>query len=737
MPRNLLLLILSMACLGIFTNGAVPAAPDDSTTPGVQRPMTTSEKIKAKRLNVQLDVETDVASAVYAYVNRNLVSTQNEARVQGVITDDLGLRHVRIRQYHKGVPVDGTDMTVHVDRENKVYWVTGSMADRIDVDVVPRITASQAERIAIEDALSKKCTDPYCSRWGSADTGWSRLTYDLQYDVERDIHVVGTPSLIIYGREGLAYSLTVSERVKDVADWEYWIDAKTGSVVLRSNSICFSSSYPPSNYGYDTLVKGVKLHEEIVPGSGDSVVSMMGWKDTVDSHHYFIYYKGKPDSAKTAWGVFDLDSNGSPADTVDDPACRWEQSDYADWQTTDRHGISLGSNVQRVLTWMKDTLGLYSIDDGGKFIRAYSYWGNIGYGAGFLPSCTSFAFSHGYAAVQSHGDHSELDMVAHEMTHGCNFFIYGAEGPKQGPEDRAIGESYADIGAAVLEFYAQPDSSSKFPNSVNGCADWYLAEDCLLPPRRYYAMRDFRYGLRHSGYDSVAIVTASYFDDSLYFYGYGNWSIYAPSGVQSTCFYLLSQGSANPDTNQGHPISSFAGIGVNKAARVAMNSRYYLGRYPTNQDCRNAWFLAAQDLIDAGILSASAMAAVESSWVSVGVTPELRIKEVDNNIFQIGKVGNLKLSGMAKSSVPWPASGLYVKHIRTGLGMAIKNTPANETDTTVYEDTLLEQQASFLDNPGTSFSNGLVIRAPDGKVHLFLDSTGCVRARDRLREWVY
>jgi Zn-dependent metalloprotease len=703
-------------------DGTVPAAPDDSSQTGT-RPMTTSEKIKAKRLSIQLNVETDVATAVHAYVNRKWIGTDNEARVERADKDDLGYTHVRMKQYYKGIPVDGTDMIVHVNGENAVYWITGGMAERLNVDVRPQITVGEAERIAIDDALRHKCVDENCSSWKSTDSMLPRLSFDLERQAELEIRVAGEPFLMIYGSSGLAYRVLVREAIKDLADWEYWVDAHSGRVVAKDNLLVYFT-HPPSSQGYDTTITGVKANHEVRSGSTDSTTSFVGWKDTVDSHHYFLYYKGHVDSSKAPWAIFDLHDSDHVADTSKDSLVQWAQKGVGDWGTSDKAAISLARNAALVTNWMRDTLGLYGIDRNGKRL-----WVNAHYRINF----TNAAFS-GTDTMTYFGDGDDstfyawctIENVGHEVGHALSFHTSQLHG---GSLPGGLSESYADIMAASVEFANEPDSTSKYPYSARGCADWLGGEDMVIGKA---ALRDFRLPQRiekGGSWSDLTSTWATLYDGPRFWIdlsGSYKWDQHSMMGVQCFAFYLLSEGNSDSVRhNEGYAYGVFEGVGVSRAARIAMRANVdYLTKYSTFQDSKNAWLLAAQDLIDSGLVPSYATAAVESCWSAVDLEPELRLSYINKPGLQIGRNGNLKTHGATGVGA---GSGLKVTHAGTGSGLTV----VADTMTVRYTDSL-GTVPSFLDD-ADSLLGCLVVRAPDGLAHMCVDSLGHIRVRDTVR----
>ncbi len=135
-----------------------------------------------------------------------------ELTVLSAVTDDLGLSHVKFQQVYRKIPVWGSEMIVHLDRENRVYLVQGRHIPTPDgIRLQPDITAADAARIVARDldAHSSKC--PMC----------------------RTELVIYTPEAT--GRPCLAYRISASMRPD--AGWMYFIDASTGEILEKLSTV--------------------------------------------------------------------------------------------------------------------------------------------------------------------------------------------------------------------------------------------------------------------------------------------------------------------------------------------------------------------------------------------------------------------------------------------------------------------------------------------------------------------
>lgn len=725
MRRTLFLILIPLGFL-ILTGGTT--LPSDPESEGQDSVVTTSDKIKAARLNIKLISTNPVQEAVEWY-NDRFFQTNFEAKVQRVQRDRIGYTHIRLKQYYKGIPIDGTDVIVHINKDTVIYWVTGDMLRELDMDVEPTLSATEAERIAVEDAVNTRCIGSECNETRNATPDEVDLYYDVSLDRPRGIRTIGTAQLLIYGGS-LAYKLVVSEKSLDHAAWEYLIDAARGDMIRRRNLIMYNNN-PPSDNGYDTTMVGYKLSREIDPVSMDSTVSMTGWRDTVGEQDYFLYYKGDDASGKAPWGVFDLNHHGS--DTTDS-LCDWERRDAFDWGTSDKFAVSVAKNLECVQNWFTDTLGRHGADDSGGLLKAHVHWGQDYNNAMFSPADTSLYFGCGDGITND--PLGVLEIVGHESGHAITFFTSYLHYSSR--EHGGLNESYSDIAGAAVEFAFQADCTSAYPSSVPGRADWLVGEDDLIG---HEALRDFRYAQRveeGGQLDEIKDTVATYYDGTNFWEDSNGVAIstnpHITAGVQNFAFYLLAEGSDTVRQNDGHSYGAFDGIGIAEATRVAMRANIcYLVEYSTSADARQAWLLAAQDLVDLSLIPGTAVAVVESVWVAVGVVPQLRCRRGGYPYLQMSSLAGAKIATtlgdqMHKSYAKEPGNlRFWHQSNDNGAGLRV-NAFSLTCPGTGYTDC-----ATFLDSPD-SLAGGLIIRDPDGVAQFHVDSSGNVRTRFKYRE---
>ena len=131
-------------------------------------------------------------------------------------TDELGMDHVRLQQFHGGVPVTAAELGVHLKGDGVVSVLGKTLPDLAGIATEPRLSASDAELLAREDvARELQRTDVTVQR--------SRLEIFNRGLLE------GVP-----GPSRLAWFVELTgDSLREFA----WIDARRGIVLLRFSQL--------------------------------------------------------------------------------------------------------------------------------------------------------------------------------------------------------------------------------------------------------------------------------------------------------------------------------------------------------------------------------------------------------------------------------------------------------------------------------------------------------------------
>lgn len=493
-----------------------------------------------------------------------------ELALSRVVADPSGARHVRLQQRHRGVPVSGSELIVHLDAAGRARSVNGRFTPDLDLSVVPALTPEDAERAALGDRAAA----------GAAAGG----------------EMVRAPSLVVWTARGvpvLAYELVLSERVDGgvPSAWRYWIDARTGAVLRRINDIRRIS--PPTANGVHTAIQG-----SVLSGEGGGVASVWGWRENTGA--YYLWNK------TNLWYLYNVGDGGG--------ASKPDAGTYAyrltnDWGSSDRIEVSAAAAFQGIQTYWRNVHGRSSFNNAGKVAAVNVHYGVDYANAYYDPYAEDFTFGDGDGIMT--GPLAVMDVAAHEFQHGVTDYSVLLT---YAYESGALNESWSDVFGALIEFYAQPDGRSAYPGRVAGRSDWLMGEDCWLESTALRDMRNPRSTVTQSpGSQCPSRYKGSYW----WTLPSDNGGVHINSGVQNFFFYLLCEGGSGD--NDGIPYD-MSGIGIANGGTLAyLTLTAYLPADAEYADARAAW-LAAADQADAdGLLTEKAKARVLAAWAACGL----------------------------------------------------------------------------------------------------------------------
>jgi thermolysin len=483
-----------------------------------------------------------------------------ETRLRTIQEDKLGFRHVRLDQYYQGIPVVGSQLIVHINRDNAIYQVNGKYTPDIAISITPSLDANQARQVGLALFAGKA-----------------------------NLRVSREPELVVYPVENsclLAYYLVVSyqDGQDGAGRWVCYLDANTGEVIYRYNDIEYVAA--PSSAGTHVDIEGFRL-----AGEDGTDTFVQGWHETA-SNIYYLYNKN------LWWYIFNAATTGGYSD-LDTYAYRFGTGD---WGTSDRTEISAAKNLSLVQDYFKTVYSRDSFNDASAYAIA-----NVHYGINYVNAFWDPDFNQFYIGDGDGGEANSLavlDVMAHEYGHAWT--QYTSELIYDYTESGALNESFSDINGANVEFYSQPDGRSNYPLAVAGTADWLMGEDCWLSST---ALRDMRNPSNTTtvgaGNEQPSRYHGAYWDDVYE-------EMHTNDGVQNFFYYLLSEGGSG--TNDGIPYD-FTGLGIDNAQMVAYQANTnYLGPSDSYYTARDGWISAASDLGDESWVDT-----VKAAWAACGL----------------------------------------------------------------------------------------------------------------------
>ena len=474
-----------------------------------------------------------------------LKDPKGELNVKSIKEDKAGNTHIRFDQTYQGIPVWGAQILVHFNKDGSIKSVNGRWEPTPQIDITPILSNEDALKIAKEDLKNQK----NFSKEPAAELlifPWQNETY-------------------------LALQVTL---VPDIAhNWKYFIDAKTGNILLKYNDVKYDG--PVTAYG-------TALNNSLVPLNA-YVLRDTIWLEDVTKPMYVP----PPDSQTGV--IFTYDAHGG---TIPFPVFDPNFDTLFTDNDSLKAAVSAHYYIGLIYDYFYDTFGRNSWDNNGSSIYSVVHpSSSLGNG---LPNN---AFWNGTLMVFGDGDGLEfspftgaLDVVAHELGHAVTDASIPPEGIIYLGEWGALNEHISDVWGAMLDR-----------------DDWLIGEDItLISPGFMRNMADPHQGL--STNTLLAYAQPAHMSEYIYYpsyepYPYDNGGVHTNSGIPNKASYLLATAITRDTTEQLY--------------YQALN--YYL--FPTSRFVDLRWYLiqSAEDLYSLAPNYNHIRSSIESAFDSVGV----------------------------------------------------------------------------------------------------------------------
>jgi len=342
------------------------------------------------------------------YLKKNEVKTGiknpgKNLKVKDTQTDELGMTHVRFNQSINGVNVEGSEVIVHINKDNEVVSVNGRVNQTIVDDTVDT-TATLSIDAALKTALSSVKAP-------------EELTYEP------------TAELVVYPFEGenhTAYKVNANFMGDEPGNWFVFVDAKTGKVIDKYNGLMHADEMKTQK-GAGKGVHGDhrELHITQVkePNSGTKFA-------LADYSH------------KGLEGILTYDAkndNSSANDTLYVGNSAAFIGDY------DRALVDAHYNSEKVYDYYLNEHGRNSLDGKGMAIISRVHYGNNYNNASWNGRWMTYGDGDGEFFISLSAG---LDVAAHEMTHGV---ITHTANLVYRNQPGALNESFADVFGALVD----------------------------------------------------------------------------------------------------------------------------------------------------------------------------------------------------------------------------------------------------------------------------------------------
>lgn len=578
--------------------------------------------------------------------------------------DEIGMQHHRYQQLFRGIPVVTGEYILH-EQQGLIRSMNGVFFKDLRISTNPVVTESAALQLAMNDIGAN------IYLWQASQREQEALTGHFHAGQLPAGELVILPSLGYDKNQTTAlcwkfdvYAIDPHQR------YNVYVNAIDGRVMFKENRICTFVANGSGNTKYSGLQSFTT--DSIAPGSYRlRDISRGGGVETYDMNNGTNY--------------------GSAVDFTDTDNF-WNTTTNQDDAANDVHW-----GTQKTYDYYLQTHNRNSYNNAGAVLKSY-----VHYSSGY-----NNAFWNGSQMTYGDGDGStftpltELDIVAHELTHGVTNFTSNLLYSNQ---SGALNESFSDIFGVTVDFFARP-----------GAANWLLGDACYTPGTPGDAIRSMSNPNSQTDPDT-------YLGTYWYTGTADAGGVHTNSGVQNFWYYLLCNGGTGTnDVGFNYNVTS---ITMAKARLIAYrNNTFYLTSGSVYSDAGFYSLQAATDLY--GPCSPEAVQ-VKNAWDAVNVTGlQLNISATATaNSVCLG--GTIQLNATGGTTYSWTGPGGFTSSI---ANPSISN--ASLTTNGTYACTITAANGcsstksvtvSANPNPSVSISGATPI-CPGGSVNLLANAT--------------
>lgn len=509
--------------------------------------------------------------------------------------DDIGMNHHRFQQYYRGVPVVTGEYILH-EKNGKIVSANGMFYDRLSLSASPAIN----ETMALQNALNEIGASVYL--WETSDREQEATVGHSHGRTLPQGELVILPSLNNDKKDETTlcwkfdiYSIQPHER------YHIYVNANDGRVMFKENRICTFVANGSGNTKYSGTQSFTT--DSLAPGS----------------------FRLRDLSRGNGVETYDLNNGTSYAAAVD-----FTDTDNVWTTTTNQDDAALDAHwgTQKTYDYYMGIHGRNSYNNAGAVLRSYVHYSSNYNNAFWNGSQMTYGDGNG----TTFSPLTELDIIAHELTHGVTNFSSNLVYSYQ---SGALNESFSDIFGITVDFYARP-----------GTANWKLGDQCYTPGTAGDA-------LRYMDNPNAAGDPDCYLGTYWYTGTGDNGGVHTNSGVQNFWFYLLSVGGSG--TNDVGFNYNVTGITMNKARMIAYrNNTFYL---TSGSQFSDAAFYSLQSATDLyGNCSPEAFA-VKNAWDAVNVTGLQLNANANVTVSSACSGGTIQFNATGGTSFVWSGPG--------------------------------------------------------------------------------
>lgn len=455
--------------------------------------------------------------------------------------DGRGVTHVKFNQVYRGLPVFEGEAITHVDADGNVA-VTDALAPNLTVSTQARIPQAAAVAAAL---------------------GFIRPigAYEIR---DASLWILPRGERSVVDRLVWHVAVVVENELEEPAEWRYFVDAQTGSVVWSFDNLQTTDVAATARTMY----------------SGNQAI-----RADFTNNRYLLR-----DLTKSSTSSCDMNNRTSGACTIFSRTTAVFGNNNRNNSDRATAGADAQFGLQATWNFYRTTFGRNGINGAGRQTFSRVHYG-VNYENAFW-SNACFCMTYGDGA-STFFPLVSIDVAGHEMSHGvlsteANLTYAGESG--------GLNESNSDIFGTLVEFSAARTGNPDL-------ADYWIGERIMranYPGGTYNQTRALRY------MDDPARDGRS---PACWSSGIGGLNVHYSSGPNNHMFYLLSNGGTSRCNGQ-----VVTGIGRAKAGRIWYRAIADFMTASTNyRGARTAALNAAASLYGAGSAEQNAVAAAYSA----------------------------------------------------------------------------------------------------------------------------
>jgi Zn-dependent metalloprotease len=481
----------------------------------------------------------------------NLEDIDNSFKVASIEKDNLDFTHVKLHQVVKGTRIKDKEINVHFNKAQEIVAINGQYENKtinIENEAVPAITESKAVEVA---------------------------SNAFKYDSLRKTPTAEKEILLVDGKAYETFKVNVQFDAPAIGNWDVYIDAHTENIIKKTSRIRFDGPAAGSGVNVIGETKNINL--------------------TLTSSKYYMQDQTKPMTGQIKTYTANS-AQTQPGTIVSNTTSTFNT-------TTFKAAVSAHDYASSVYDFYKNLFSRNSIDNNGMSIISTVHYG----------SAYNNAFWDGTQMVYGDGDGStftylsgDLDVVAHEMTHGVTERSANLNYENQ---SGALNESMSDVMGVLVQTYDKYNVKNGGTWTFNS-ADWVVGDQIYTPGTSGDALRSlanptlYNQPAHMNSYQNLPNTEA------------GDWGgVHTNSGIPNKAGYLVAQA-----------------IGNEKTAKIYYRAlTTYMTATTDFQAARNYLVQAATDLYGTG---SAEVTAVSNAFDAVGIVPFADTYEPNGTIAQ-------------------------------------------------------------------------------------------------------